>query len=76
LDPIVVLIGIGIFILAVLAAWIEVAVAGVPSAPAVPQVCPNNFAGSHGSPVWLRYCQRARVILEDGKTAPDQQHHR
>lgn len=52
-----ILIGIGIFILAILAAaWIEVAVAGMPSVPAVPQVYPNNFAGPHGFPVWIRYC--------------------
>ena len=38
------------------ASWIEVAVAGLPQIPAVPQIQPNNFAGPHGFPVWLRYC--------------------
>lgn len=52
-----ILIGIGIFTFAILAAaWIEVAVAGMPSVPAVPQVYPNNFAGPHGFPAWIRYC--------------------
>ena len=52
-----ILIGIGIAILAVVAAsWIEVAVAGLPHVPAVPQIYPNNFAGPHGFPVWVRYC--------------------
>ena len=52
-----ILIGIGIAILSVIAAsWIEVAVAGLPHVPAVPQIYPNNFAGPHGFPVWVRYC--------------------
>ena len=50
-------IGIGIAILSVIAAsWIEVAVAGLPHVPAVPQIYPNNFTGPHGFPVWVRYC--------------------
>src|ERR1043166_4618370 len=52
-----ILIGAGIAILSVVvAAWIEVAVAGMPRVPAVPQIFPNNFAGPHGFPVWVRYC--------------------
>ena len=52
-----ILIAIGIAILsAIAAAWIEVAVAGMPRVPAVPQIDPNNFAGPHGFPVWVRYC--------------------
>ena len=38
------------------AAWIEVAVIGMPSIPPVPQIYPNNFAGPHGFPLWVRYC--------------------
>jgi sulfoxide reductase catalytic subunit YedY len=52
-----ILIGLGVAILSVIvAAWIEVAVAGMPRVPAVPQIYPNNFAGPHGFPVWVRYC--------------------
>jgi len=52
-----ILIAIGAVILAaVIAAWVEVAVAGLPGVPAVPQVYPNNFAGPHGFPLWVRYC--------------------
>ncbi|HEX5425925.1 MAG TPA: molybdopterin-dependent oxidoreductase [Candidatus Acidoferrales bacterium] len=52
-----ILIGIAIAIVSVVvAAWIEVAVAGLPPVPAVPQIYPNNFAGPHGFPVWVRYC--------------------
>src|SRR5690242_16112558 len=41
--------GLGIAILSVIvAAWIEVAVAGLPWVPAVPQIYPNNFAEPHG----------------------------
>src|SRR5579884_3830074 len=44
------------FIFAVIvAAWIEVALAGEPYVPPVPQVYPNNFAGPHGFPAWVRY---------------------
>ena len=52
-----ILIGTGVAILAaVAAAWIEVAVAGLPHIPPVPQIYPNNFAGPHGFPLWVRYC--------------------
>src|SRR5690242_19676800 len=52
-----ILIGIGIFIAATIAAaWIQVAIAGLPRVPEVPQIFPNNFAGPHGFPVWVRYC--------------------
>ena len=40
----------------VLAAWIEVLLVGLPHIPPVPQISPNNFAGPHGFPVWVRYC--------------------
>ncbi len=40
----------------VAAAWIELAVAGLPHIPPVPVVYPNNFAGPHGFPLWVRYC--------------------
>ena len=41
---------------AILAAWIEFALVGLPSVPPVPQIDPNNFAGPHGFPLWVRYC--------------------
>jgi DMSO/TMAO reductase YedYZ molybdopterin-dependent catalytic subunit/thiosulfate reductase cytochrome b subunit len=52
-----ILIGIALAILAaVLACWVEFAVAGLPHVPPVPQIYPNNFAGPHGFPLWVRYC--------------------
>ena len=52
-----ILIGIAVAVLAaVLASWIEFAVAGLPHVPPVPQIYPNNFAGPHGFPLWVRYC--------------------
>jgi DMSO/TMAO reductase YedYZ molybdopterin-dependent catalytic subunit/thiosulfate reductase cytochrome b subunit len=52
-----ILIGAAIAILSLIAAaWIEVAVIGMPSIPPVPQIYPNNFAGPHGFPLWVRYC--------------------
>jgi sulfoxide reductase catalytic subunit YedY len=50
-------IGVGLVVMAlVLASWIEFVVAGLPPIPAVPQVSPNNFAGPHGFPLWVRWC--------------------
>ena len=43
-------------LLAVVAAWIEFLHSGLPYIPPVPQVYPNNFAGPHGFPLWVRYC--------------------
>jgi len=52
-----ILIGAACAILALIAAaWIEVAVAGMPAVPAIPQIYPNDFAGPHGFPAWVRYC--------------------
>jgi sulfoxide reductase catalytic subunit YedY len=52
-----ILIGIAVALAAaVLAAWIELALAGLPPVQPVPQVYPNNFAGPHGFPLWVRYC--------------------
>src|SRR5512146_3302968 len=51
-----ILIGIAVVVLAVLiGAWVEYAVVGLPEVPAVPQSSPNNFAGPHGFPLWVRY---------------------
>lgn len=44
-------------LLPLLAAWIEVFLVGLPHIPPVPQIYPNNFAGPHGFPLWVRYCQ-------------------
>ena len=45
------------------AAWIEVAVTGMPAVPAISQIDPNNFAGPHGFPVWARYCHFFNFIF-------------
>ena len=47
----------GVVILSAIAAsWIEFALAGLPPIPPFPQIYPNNFAGPHGFPLWVRYC--------------------
>ncbi len=28
----------------------------MPAVPAIPQIYPNDFAGPHGFPAWVRYC--------------------
>src|ERR1039457_4189174 len=45
-----------VILLAIAAAWIEVAAAGLPHIPQVLQIYPSNFAGPQGFPVWVRYC--------------------
>jgi len=51
-----VLIAVGVFVLlAVSAAWIELAFVGLPPIPSVPQMYPSNFQGPHGFPLWVRY---------------------
>jgi hypothetical protein len=52
-----ILIGIAAAIaLLLFAAWIEFGLVGLPYVPPIPQVYPNNFAGPHGFPLWVRYC--------------------
>ncbi len=43
-------------LLPLLAAWIEFLFVGLPHIPPIPQIYPNNFAGPHGFPLWVRYC--------------------
>ena len=43
-------------LLPVLAAWIEFLFFGLPHIPPAPQIAPNDFAGPHGFPLWVRYC--------------------
>lgn len=43
-------------LLPVLSAWVEYLFVGLPLIPAVPLIDPDNFAGPHGFPVWVRYC--------------------
>ena len=45
----------GVIASLVAAAWIQIAIFGIPRIPAVPQVYPNNFSGPHGFPLWVRW---------------------
>ncbi len=59
-----ILVTIGVLIvLAIAPSWIEFVVAGLPYIPPVPQVYPNNFAGPHGFPLWVRYCHFFNFLL-------------
>ncbi|MGA2648292.1 MAG: molybdopterin-dependent oxidoreductase [Candidatus Sulfotelmatobacter sp.] len=59
-----ILIGIAVVVPSViLASWIELVVAGLPNVPPVPQVYPNNFAGPHGFPLWVRYCHFSNFLF-------------
>jgi len=53
-------------LLPVLAAWVGVLQFGTPYMLPVPQVYPNNFSGPHGFPLWVRYCQGARLTERRG----------
>src|ERR1035437_2023676 len=56
IRPPIVLGTCAVIVFLIAAAWVEMAVAGLPHIPPVPQVYPNNFAGPHGFPLWVRYC--------------------
>ncbi|QHS52313.1 molybdopterin-dependent oxidoreductase [Edaphobacter sp. 12200R-103] len=45
----------GVIVALVAAAWIQFLWFGMPRIPAVPQVYPNDFAGPHGFPLWVRW---------------------
>ena len=52
-----ILIGVAVAILSVDRGGLDRGRRGrMPHVPAVPQIYPNNFAGPHGFPVWVRYC--------------------
>ncbi len=52
-----------LILLAIAASWVEVAVAGLPHIPQVPQIYPSKFAGPHGFPLWVRYCHFFNFIF-------------
>ena len=56
IRPSVLRIAFGLMLLPLIAAWIETAFWGLPRIPPLPQIDPNNFAGPHGFPLWVRYC--------------------
>ena len=56
IRPSVLLITLALLVLPVAAAWIETSIWGLPDITPLPQVDPNNFAGPHGFPLWVRYC--------------------
>lgn len=53
--PSIVIWVVSIIVAIIAAAWIQMWVSGLPYIPPVPQVYPNNFAGPHGFPWWVRY---------------------
>jgi DMSO/TMAO reductase YedYZ molybdopterin-dependent catalytic subunit/thiosulfate reductase cytochrome b subunit len=55
IRPGVLLLATAAILLPLAAAWIEFLAVGLPHIPPVPQVYPNNFAGPHGFPLWVRY---------------------
>jgi methionine sulfoxide reductase catalytic subunit len=56
IRPSVVKLVLILLVLPLAAAWIEFGLAGLPEIASVPQVSPDNFAGPHGFPLWVRYC--------------------
>lgn len=56
IRPSILMIAFGLLLLPVAAAWIEMSIWGLPPIAPVPQVSPNNFAGPHGFPLWVRFC--------------------
>src|SRR5215472_10347273 len=56
IRPSIVITVLALLVLPIAAAWIEVGIWGLPYIEPLPQVNPNNFAGPHGFPLWVRYC--------------------
>src|SRR5690349_6602757 len=56
IRPSILMIAGGALILPIVAACIETSIWGLPYIPPIPQIDPNNFAGPHGFPAWVRYC--------------------
>ena len=57
-----IIIGIAAVVIAVFtAAWMELAVEGLPTVPEVPQL--TNTAGPHGFPLWVRYCHFFNIFF-------------
>ena len=54
--PSVLIMTAALLVVPIVAAWIEAAFWGVPYIAPLPQIYPNNFAGPHGFPLWVRYC--------------------
>jgi methionine sulfoxide reductase catalytic subunit len=50
-------------LLPVLTAWIELFLVGLPYIPGSPQIYPDNLAGPHGFPLWVRYCHFFNVLF-------------
>lgn len=54
--PSLVMIATAVLLLPVAAAWIQMSLWGLPEISPLPQMVPNEFAGPHGFPLWVRYC--------------------
>lgn len=44
----------GVVLALIAAAWVQVAVSGLPDLPPLPPIYPNQFSSPHGFPLWLR----------------------
>ncbi len=54
--PSLVMMAAAALLLPVAAAWIQMSLWGLPAIAPLPQVVPDDFAGPHGFPLWVRYC--------------------
>jgi methionine sulfoxide reductase catalytic subunit len=55
IKPAVLTIAVALLFIAIVAAWIETRVWGLPIIAPVAQVNPNNIPSPHGFPLWVRY---------------------
>ncbi len=55
IRPAIVIWTVAAILAVIAAAWIEVAISGLPPIPLIPVIHPNNVAGPHGFPAWIRW---------------------
>jgi DMSO/TMAO reductase YedYZ molybdopterin-dependent catalytic subunit/thiosulfate reductase cytochrome b subunit len=59
-----ILVGLALVVAAaVLAAWLQALFLGLPPVPHVPLTRPDDFAGPHGFPVWVRYAHFCNFLF-------------
>ena len=55
IRPAIVICTVAAILAVIAAAWIEVGISGLPPIPLIPVIHPNNVAGPHGFPAWIRW---------------------
>ena len=63
MRPSILIVACGAAVLPLLAAWIQVALIGLPYLPPLPSIDPIRYAAPHGFPAWLRSCHFLNFVF-------------